>query len=130
MTYLLDTHALLWFLAKDDRLSKKAYGLIEEPNNQILVSIASLWEISIKASLGKLPLKRPYSKMLNDIQATGLDILPITFAHTAIQHNLPLHHRDPFDRLLAAQAIALQCPILSKDKALDPYLNPQSPRIW
>jgi len=130
--YLLDTHILLWALAEEEQLSMRVREILKAPENQLLVSMASLWEISIKASLGKLSLFAPNANLLAHIEATDFSVLPIHFSHTVVQHSLPFYHKDPFDRLLVAQAISLSCPILSKDKALDSYLAPypKSPRIW
>ena len=122
MRLLLDTHAFLWFLSGDPSLSARARAAMEEPANDLLLSVASLWEIAIKVSLGKLTLPGDYESFLaaqlaeNDIQLLGIGL-----AHMSRVVTLPFHHRDPFDRLLIAQAIAEQVPIVSQDRAFDAY---------
>src|SRR5262245_48438230 len=103
---LLDTHTSLWFFWDDPQLSPTAKALIEDPNNRKLVSVASCWEIAIKAGLGKLQLGEPSRTFLSrEIARNNFEVLSITVAHaTAVEH-LPLHHRDPFDRLLIAQGL-------------------------
>lgn len=129
---LLDTHTLLWYLSDDAKLSKAATALLLDPKPIKLVSMISFWEISIKNSMGKLVLQSAYREIRQEVESAGLDVLPVFFEHTVIQHELPFHHRDPFDRMLVAQAIHARCPILSKDKALDPYFAPYPTisRIW
>jgi PIN domain nuclease of toxin-antitoxin system len=119
---LLDTHSFLWFIAGDDRLSGTARAFIEDLENPIYVSIATLWEIAIKYSLGKLTLKWPYHELISTQTASqGINVLGIELSHLAELTDLPLHHRDPFDRLLVAQARAERMPIISMDRALDAY---------
>jgi PIN domain nuclease of toxin-antitoxin system len=125
---LLDSHAFLWFCQNDPSLSSRAKAIIEDPLNRKLLSLASCWEIAIKAGLGKLTLGEPsMSYFLNALARTGFDLLPLTLAHTTAVETLPLHHRDPFDRMLIAQAMAEAIPIISADVALDPY---GVTRIW
>src|SRR4051812_37684836 len=101
MTLLLDTHAFLWFCQNDPALSAAAKILIENSVNRKLVSIASCWEIAIKAGLGKLQLGEPSASSLPAALArTGFELLPISVVHATGVEGLPLHHRDPFDRLL------------------------------
>lgn len=122
MRLLLDTHALLWFLMGDSRTSATARSLIEDRRYQKLISAASHWEIAIKVGLGKLTLSEPFEILIpREIRDSGFSILSIRLRHTAIIARLPLHHRDPFDRLLVAQAMAESMPILSADSALDAY---------
>ncbi len=128
MTFLLDTHAFLWFALRDARLSKTGSLLISDPGNRLLLSPASYWEIAIKISLGRYELNDDFGLFMREqIVENVLDILPITLEHAAVVATLPFHHRDPFDRLLVAQAIAEQIAILSCDTALDAY--PVS-RVW
>ncbi|HST60280.1 MAG TPA: type II toxin-antitoxin system VapC family toxin [Longimicrobium sp.] len=125
---LLDTHAFIWFISGSERLSATARALIEAPENPILVSIASLWEISIKYGLGKLELARPFDELIpEELVRQRIGVLDIDLKHLAELTRLPLHHRDPFDRLIAAQALAEGLPIISVDVALDPY---GVQRIW
>lgn len=122
MKLLLDTHALLWFLLDDAQLSAKARGLITEPANDPLVSPASYWEIAIKISLGKYALEEDFAEFLeSQIVENDLTVLPITVKHAASVATLPFHHRDPFDRLLIAQAMTENVPVLSADAVFDLY---------
>ncbi len=122
MRLLLDTHAFLWFCQDDPSLSAAAKALIENLVDSKSVSVASCWEIAIKAGLGKLTLGEPSQAYIpNALTRTGLELLPITLAHVTGVETLPPHHRDPFDRLLIAQAIAERMAIVSADKAFDAY---------
>lgn len=128
MRFLLDTHSLLWFLAGDESLSEKARRIIENPDCDILVSIACLWEIAIKHSLGKLKLARPFDDLFPDqLASNSISLLGIGVAHLAEVSRLPFHHRDPFDRLLVAQSLSEEIPLLSSDDTLDAY---GLERIW
>ena len=128
MKYLLDTHTLLWFLAGDASLSGKAVQLIENEDNQICVSTASLWEIAIKSSLGKLALAAPLESLFTvQLPDNNIQVLTIDTAHLLCIHSLPFHHRDPFDRLLAAQSLVEKIPLVSKDVVMDAY---GVQRIW
>ena len=119
---LLDTHALLWFLADDARLGDAARATIENPATTVLASTASLWEIAIKHSLGKLALARPFDDLFPaQLEANAIDLLPIRPDHLATLIGLPMHHRDPFDRLLIAQALTERVPLLSRDAAFADY---------
>jgi PIN domain nuclease of toxin-antitoxin system len=122
MTLLLDTHAFLWFCQDDPAMSAMAKLLIEDAGNRKVVSVASCWEIAIKAGLGKLKLGEASSTYLpNALARTGFELLPISLAHATGVESLPLHHKDPFDRLLIAQALAEGIPLVSADVAHDPY---------
>jgi PIN domain nuclease of toxin-antitoxin system len=128
MNLLLDTHAFLWFCQDDPALSAIARTLIENAANRKLVSVATCWEIAIKAGLGKLKLGEPSATYIPAALArTGFELLPISVSHATGVEPLPLHHRDPFDRLLVAQAIAEQFPIVSGDSVLDAY---PITRLW
>lgn len=118
--YLLDTHAFIWFITADPKLSKKARQKIE--NSTSFISIASLWEISIKTSIGKLELKFPFSELLYHIELNNFKLLSITFEDTVTISSLPFHHRDPFDRLIIAQCINNNLTLISKDIFLKDYL--------
>jgi PIN domain nuclease of toxin-antitoxin system len=122
MRVLLDTHSFLWFITGDDKLSNRAKDLITDLSNQVLVSVASLWEISIKASLGKLILSRPFEELIPEQLALNeIDGLPINLDHLAKLINLPFYHRDPFDRLIIAQELVEELPIISKDPVFKAY---------
>ena len=122
MRLLLDTHTFLWFVLNDPQLSATAKAHVEDPANDILISPASYWEIAIKVRLKKLDLFAPYDDFMHrGIVGNDFEILPIEPKHTSILTTLPLHHKDPFDRLLVAQAMAEQIPLVSADAALDAY---------
>ena len=127
MNFLLDTHTLLWFLNNDAQLPKTARQIIES-DSIIWVSVASIWEIAIKNGLGKLQLPLPFEQIFPaQLALNSIEILPIEIAHLSALQQLPLHHRDPFDRLLIAQAKAQNWPLLSADAAFDAY---EIARIW
>lgn len=115
MDYLLDTHSFLWFINGSEELSGKAKSIIEEPKNIKFISIASFWEIAIKNSLGKLKLDMPFQELKFLVANNGFEILPLTFEHTNKLISLDFHHRDPFDRLIIAQAITDKLTIIGKD---------------
>jgi PIN domain nuclease of toxin-antitoxin system len=119
---LLDTHSFLWFSDGDPRLSTEARTLVEAGENDLLLSVASLWEIAIKASLGKLQLQQPFGALIPALlRELEIELLGITVEHVTAVAALPFHHRDPFDRLLIAQARVEQLSIVSGDAALDAY---------
>ena len=125
---LLDTHSFLWFIAGSSRLSIRARGLIESRENAVLVSVASLWEIALKHGMGKLALELPFSELIpRELERQQIGVLSIEVSHLAELVRLPSHHRDPFDRLLIAQAVAEVIPIVSIDEAMDAY---GVERIW
>ena len=121
MNLLIDTHAVIWFITEDDQLPVKVKKLIENPENICFVSIASLWEIGIKYALGKLDLNADLEKIFELINQSGLTILPITTTHILASTKLDFHHRDPFDRLIIAQAQSEELPLISKDKQFKSY---------
>ena len=128
MRALLDSHALIWAADNPARMSAPAMQVLQNPSNEILISTATIWEIAIKVSLGKLTLSLSYRQWMDRaIADLNLVLLPITLDHAECQSNLPFHHRDPFDRLLADQAIAENIPLISDDGSFDPYgVN----RVW
>jgi len=117
MRLLLDTHALLWWLA-DEGLTTPAQNAIADPGNLVLVSAATAWEISIKKALGKLAAPDDLERQ---VQAGGFSPLPISIAHGVAAGQLPRHHEDPFDRMLIAQALADGLTIVTRDKRFDAY---------
>jgi PIN domain nuclease of toxin-antitoxin system len=125
---LLDTHTFLWAVLDDPRLSDRARTLMLNADNELLVSPASYWEIAIKISLGKYALDDDFEAfMARQTVYSEFTPLPISIRHAAVVATLPFHHRDPFDRMLAAQAISEQISIISTDKTFDLY---SVPRIW
>lgn len=122
MNLLLDTHTLLWFTAGDSSLSQSACSAIEDLNNNRYVSVASLWEIAIKVSINKLTLSEPFETLIPEQLAENrIELLDISVEHTALIASMPFHHRDPFDRLVAAQAKVEQMTLVSVDAAFDAY---------
>jgi len=122
MRVLLDTHALLWAAFRKDLLSARAQKLIETPSNEILVSAASAWEIATKSRLGKLPLAQVLVEdFVPRVTAAGYVLLSISVEHALRAGRLPADHKDPFDRMLAAQAIDEDMPLLSNDEQLDVF---------
>jgi PIN domain nuclease of toxin-antitoxin system len=127
MNVLLDTHALVWWFSDSAKLSKRASSIMANPNNTVLVSAAVAWELAIKVNLGKLDALSLVVELPGHIEQEGFMELPISVEQAGRAGLLPLHHRDPFDRLLVAQAQALNLPILSGDAVLDRY---DVKRIW
>lgn len=122
MTCLLDTHCFLWAILNDARLSAQARQILRDGSNHILLSVVSVWEVMIKVQIGRLPVPRPAAPfMMRRIVTAGIRVLPIRLEHALRLEGLPLHHRDPFDRMLIAQAMEEEIPILSADPALRPY---------
>lgn len=122
MRLLLDTHAFLWFILDDPQLSATADALISNPNNEIEISPASYWEIAIKISIGKYSLPELYQVFIErEIAVNDFRILHIEPKHSAVVSTMPFHHRDPFDRLIVAQAMVEQIAVVSSNPALDAY---------
>ena len=122
MRLLLDTHTFVWFIEGNSSLSPRARLLIENKSNQLFLSVASLWEMAIKFSLGKLYLGQPFDTLVpQQLHANTIDLLGIEWDHIIKVAALPFHHRDPFDRMLIAQALTERLPIISIDATLDAY---------
>ncbi|MGE0863750.1 MAG: type II toxin-antitoxin system VapC family toxin [Vicinamibacterales bacterium] len=121
MKVLLDTHALIWFQAGDRRLSKAARRAIEADDAELLISAATVWEMAIKASLHRLKLSDPVDSYIAEKVGQGYRLLAVSWTHAAKVEALPWHHRDPFDRLLVAQALTERCPVITKDRAFHKY---------
>jgi PIN domain nuclease of toxin-antitoxin system len=121
MKLLLDTHAFLWFVAGDDRLSTKARRAMEDDEAELHVSAASVWEMAMKASLGKLTLSMSVDDYMAEKLAAGFRVLSIRSSHAAAVETMAFHHRDPFDRLLAAQAIEEKMPLVTSDPIFHDY---------
>lgn len=118
MKLLLDTNALLWWRIGSSRLSSLASDQISNPDNDIVVSIASLWEIAIKRVLGKLRFLEDFEEVMANEE---FNLLSITYAHLRVLGDLPQHHRDPFDRVLISQSFAERIPIVTNDRAFAAY---------
>ena len=129
MNYLLDTSSFLWFVKGDRRLSLNAAGIIESSDDDIYLSLVSIWEIAIKVKLRRgLELRRPFPEFIDDhLSANRFELLEISVAHIKQVHDLPLIHRDPFDRLPIAQSLVENIPIITSDAAFDRY---PIARIW
>lgn len=121
MNLLLDTHAFLWFVAGDNRLSARARRAMEHADAELFLSAASIWEMAIKASLGRLALPAPLDQYIAAKLQNGFRVLPVEWSHAAAVEKMPFHHRDPFDRLLIAQAISEGMPLVSVDPAFHAY---------
>jgi PIN domain nuclease of toxin-antitoxin system len=115
---LLDTHAALWWLSGDERFGAEAEQQISDTTNQVLLSAAVVWEVAIKRSLGKLDAPGDFAPTL---VGAGAQPLPVSLDHAAAVEQLPWHHRDPFDRLLVAQATVERAALVSADEALTAY---------
>ena len=121
MNYLLDTHVFIWFFNGDYALPDKWVKLIEDVDNRCYLSVASLWEMSIKISLNKLSIEGHFDDIHAFMVKNVVELLPIGFDHLSELKNLPFHHRDPFDRLIIAQAIAANFTVLTLDKHFQAY---------
>jgi PIN domain nuclease of toxin-antitoxin system len=128
MKLILDTHSFIYFIEGNPRLSARARALIEDINNDKFISKASLWEMAIKVSIGKLTLADRFDKLIpQQIALNGFELLNIEMEHVFVVSDLPFHHRDPFDRLLIAQSMSEQFPIVGNDSKSDDY---QVQRLW
>jgi PIN domain nuclease of toxin-antitoxin system len=120
MRALIDTHALLWGIQDEEKLSRRVRTLL--PKSDLWISVASLWEIIAKVQVGKLNLPRPVGDYLSaKLKANGVLVLQITFDHVKRLEELPLHHRDPFDRMLIAQSIEEKLPVITSDPLFKRY---------
>ena len=122
MRLLIDTHTFIWMDSAPEKLPRQVTELLQNPKHNLLLSVVSVWEIQIKTQLGKLDLHSELAKLVQEQQKRNrLVILPITLAHVLALGKLPLHHKDPFDRLLIAQAINESATLLSRDKVFANY---------
>jgi PIN domain nuclease of toxin-antitoxin system len=121
MRILLDTHAVVWYLDGNEKLQPNHRHLIVDSRNDLFVSTASLWELAIKISIGRLETPRSLSDILAALQKQGFEVLPVMPGHTLQITALPLHHRDPFDRMLIAQALVEHLSLLTYDIAFKSY---------
>ena len=122
MRVLVDTHTFIWALLDDKRLSAKAKQILRSDENELVFSLVSLWEIAIKIKIGKLnAIGSSVAYIRDEMDAYGMELLPIRYEHILQLENLPVHHSEPFDRLLIAQAITESLPILSRDEKFPAY---------
>jgi PIN domain nuclease of toxin-antitoxin system len=119
--YLLDTHAAIWFLVGDDKLSSTARRIIEDDSNSVYMSVVSAWELAIKISIGKLRFPGNTTGFMRMTHDNNIIIVPIETAHLAALEELPFHHRDPFDRLIAATAFAEKMTLITADENIMRY---------
>ena len=122
MRLLLDTQIFIWWDSEPERLPPRLLALCEDPQNVLVLSVASVWEMQIKAQLGKLELSRSLAVILEEHREENLlTLLPIELPHVLALEQLPFHHKDPFDRVIVAQAIMEQLTILSVDRLIEQY---------
>jgi PIN domain nuclease of toxin-antitoxin system len=122
MNVLLDTHAFLWFIGDDAFLSTPARRIIESAENEVYLSMASIWEMAIKVSLGKLEMPSPFTDFVTtQLSENTVRLLDIGIAHVGMVTVLPFHHRDPFDRLIIAQSLSENIPIIGREAVFDDY---------
>jgi PIN domain nuclease of toxin-antitoxin system len=127
MRYLLDTHTYLWYRSSPSVLPETVLGLLTDTSNEVMISVATPWEIAVKTGVGKLSAAELLMDFESRETAAGFAFTGITTSQAIRSGLLPLHHRDPFDRLLAAQALDLRVPLLSRDKIFDVY---GVTRVW
>jgi PIN domain nuclease of toxin-antitoxin system len=122
MRLLLDTHAFIWLVSEAPELSAHARAMTSDPENDLLVSPASLWEMGIKSNQGKLTLRKPFVEFVRTgLQENNVALLRIELEHVFAFERLPRHHKDPFDRMIAAQALEEDVPVVGRDRMLDEY---------
>lgn len=122
MKIMMDTHVFLWWIWNSENLSNRSREILLDEEHEFYLSVASMWELSIKVGLGKLALAKPVDRFLSDhLASNDFNRLNITLPHVAGVSTLPLHHRDPFDRLLVSQALVEGMPILGADRIFDSY---------
>lgn len=127
MSYILDTHTLLWYIENDAKLSTAVKSTLENTEDPIFLSVVSLWEIAIKVNIAKLKISAPMDTLVAYLADQDISILPITPAHIARYTTLDLHHRDPFDRMIIVQAMEEELIVLGADEAFDLY---DVKRVW
>lgn len=128
MKFIADTHAFIWFITDSPQLRARAKTLFESSGSERLLGIASIWEIAIKTSLGKLSFRKPLNEFLPEqIIANSIQLLDISLSHTLRVEMPPFYHRDPFDRMIIAQSLTENLPVLSNDNAFDAY---DITRVW
>lgn len=121
MRYLVDTHALIWYLESNPMLSETARLTLDNNNNRCFISMASLWEMAIKVGLGRLELSTDFKKMEKLITGFHFEILAIEFEHVSVLSELPLHHNDPFDRIIIAQSSFEELTLITRDEKIRSY---------
>jgi PIN domain nuclease of toxin-antitoxin system len=121
MAYLLDTHALLWFIAGDEQLPEAARSIIKDIHQSCFISAVSLWEVTIKLQNKKLELGISLNDLFEFVDRNQIEVIPMNFEHLLLLSNLPAHHNDPFDRLIIAQAVTEDLVVITRDKLFKKY---------
>lgn len=121
MRILIDTHILVWQAEGDEKLPLEWRQIISDPSNSISISVVSFWEIAIKISRGKLSISKTIEEMIGAVELSNISVLPIRSSHTIQVSRLPFHHKDPFDRMIIAQSIVEDLPLMTLDGDLSPY---------
>jgi len=122
MRLLMDTHVFIWWSDEPEKLSDRVLNACQDDDNSLMLSIISIWEMQIKIQLGKLRLRNPLRYLIENQQnINDLQVLPISVNHIYMLENLPMHHRDPFDRLIISQALEERLPLVSKDSVFSNY---------
>lgn len=122
MRVLIDTHVFIWYIQNNEKLPSPMFTLINDGRNEIVFSTASIWEMAIKQSTGKLNLGVPYASFIKEqMRLNSIELLPIKLEHIEVVASLPFHHHDPFDRLLISQAMVEDLPVVSVDSAFSSY---------
>ena len=121
MDLLLDTHAFIWFVNGDNQLPDKSINLIKKLDNKCHISVASIWEIAIKLSIGKLDLNDKFEEIAKIMKQNHIELLPITFEHIQKLLTLDFHHRDPFDRIIISQGLVEKLTFITKDENFPKY---------
>jgi PIN domain nuclease of toxin-antitoxin system len=122
MRFLLDTHAFIWLLSGGPELSANARAMTLDPGNELLISTASLWEMGIKSNQGKLTFAKPFPEFINGgLREHNIALLRVELQHILEFEQLPRLHKDPFDRMIAAQALEEEVPVIGRDRMLDEY---------
>lgn len=119
--YLVDTHTLIWSFENNKKLPQTTKNIIDDTDNEIFVSIASLWEMAIKISIGKLDLSVSLTQLIKDVTLKNIQILPVNSSHVLRVENLPFYHKDPFDRIIIAQSLVENITLISVDDVFDNY---------
>ena len=127
MRYLIDTHVLIWHGENNPALKPPMLDILNNLENEILVSHASLWEMAIKVSLGKLKLGLPIARLEDVLLENGFTLMPFEFSHYQVLSSLPFHHSDPFDRMIIAQALSEKLDVITHDDKFGLY---SAPIIW
>lgn len=121
MEYFLDTHTAIWYFEGDEKLSSKALHIIKSPSTICYISPASIWEMAVKISLNKLEIKKPFHEYINDFRLAGIITPSIQEKDFILVSQLPFHHKDPFDRMIIAQAINSKMTVITEDDVFSKY---------